>query len=62
LSAQTALVEGHSFDFDAGETIHTESSRKYDLEGFSELVARNGWKATRLWTDEKALFAVFGLA
>ncbi len=31
LEAQTAVVDGQSFDFELGESIHTETSRKYDV-------------------------------
>ncbi len=60
--AQSVSVSGRSFHFKAGETIHTESSRKYDVPAFIALAGNNGWRAQRLWTDENDLFAVFGLA
>jgi len=59
--AQSVTVSGRSFQFDAGETIHTESSRKYDVPGFNALAAANGWRVERLWTDERDYFSVFGL-
>jgi dimethylhistidine N-methyltransferase len=59
---QTATVSGHSFDFDAGETIHTESSRKYDVPGFTALAAANGWQVDRIWTDDRNYFCIFGLS
>lgn len=62
LRAQTARVGGRSFAFAQGETIHTESSRKYSTEGFSALAGDAGWRAAEVWTDPDALFAVFGLA
>ena len=61
LTAQSATVSGRRFDFDAGETIHTESSRKYDVGGFGALAVGNGWEVARVWTDEHRLFAIFGL-
>jgi dimethylhistidine N-methyltransferase len=61
LIAQTAHVSARQFNFTAGETIHTESSRKYDVPGFLALAHNNGWRADRLWTDESGLFSVFGL-
>jgi dimethylhistidine N-methyltransferase len=61
LIAQTVTVAGRSFQFKAGETIHTESSRKYDVPAFIALAAANGWCADRLWTDERDYFGVFGL-
>jgi dimethylhistidine N-methyltransferase len=62
LAPQTAIVSGVNFDFDRDESIHTESSRKYDVEGFVALAASNGWSAEKLWTDAGGMFAVFGLA
>jgi dimethylhistidine N-methyltransferase len=59
---QTATVSGHTFDFDAGETIHTESSRKYDVPGFTALANANGWQVDRMWSDERSYFSVFGLS
>jgi dimethylhistidine N-methyltransferase len=59
---QTASVSGHVFDFDAGETIHTESSRKYDVPGFTSLASANGWQVDRIWTDERNYFCIFGLS
>jgi dimethylhistidine N-methyltransferase len=61
LCAQTVKVRGNTFHFDTGETIHTESSRKYDVPGFVALADRNGWRTDRIWTDERGYFTVFGL-
>jgi L-histidine N-alpha-methyltransferase len=60
--AQTATVDGQSFDFEAGETIHTETSRKYDVRTFSALVEIAGWYIEEMWTDPRQSFGVFGLA
>jgi dimethylhistidine N-methyltransferase len=59
--AQTVAVSGRRFQFDALETIHTESSRKYDLDAFRALVSANGWQVSQLWSDDQQLFALFGL-
>lgn len=61
LTAQTALIAGKAFDFREGESIHTESSRKYSLEGFSELASGAGWQVSQTWMDEDELFAIVGL-
>lgn len=58
---QTVKVSGNRYQFEAGETIHTESSRKYDVAGFLKLAGANGWHADRVWADDKGLFAIFGL-
>lgn len=62
LAQQTVAIDGRSFRFAAGETIHTESSRKYDLDGFASLAKLGGWRVDSIWTDPAKLFAVFGLA
>src|SRR5580698_698243 len=59
---QTVTVGLQEFEFAAGESIHTESSRKYDVAGFTRLANRNGWQVERVWTDEAKQFAIFGLA
>lgn len=44
--------------FAKGESIHTESSYKYSVEGFAELAGRTGFTARRVWLDKAALFSV----
>jgi L-histidine Nalpha-methyltransferase len=61
-SRQTARVAGHRFAFEAGESIHTENSYKYSADEFRALAAQAGFRAQRLWTDRKGLFALHGLA
>jgi dimethylhistidine N-methyltransferase len=58
---QTVAVSGQRFHFDALESIHTESSRKYDPSGFCALARENGWDVTHQWKDDQGLFALFGL-
>jgi uncharacterized SAM-dependent methyltransferase len=36
--AQTVVIDGQSFDFSAGESIHTETSRKYTMPAVSTIV------------------------
>lgn len=55
---QQVRVNGHSFTFAAGETIHTEDSHKYDIAEFHALAAEAGWRAFRHWTDEDDLFSL----
>jgi len=54
-------VGNRLFTFRAGESIHTESCRKYDVAGFSALVQANGWQMARVWQDPGETFAIFGL-
>ncbi|HEY6578475.1 MAG TPA: ergothioneine biosynthesis protein EgtB [Rhizomicrobium sp.] len=56
--AQSAVVGGRCFDFSAGETIHTENSRKYTLRQFSALAARAGWSLERSWSNGDPAYAV----
>jgi len=55
---QRVRVDGHSFAFAAGESIHTEDSHKYDVDEFQTLAAKAGWRAFRHWTDEDELFSL----
>jgi len=56
--AQTVRCNGSQIEFDEGETIHTESSYKYTLEGFAELAAGAGLSMERSWLDDDELFSV----
>jgi dimethylhistidine N-methyltransferase len=59
LDARKIPAAGQKFAFQAGESIHTESSRKYDLDSFATLAQAAGWRLARCWRD--AQFAVLGL-
>jgi dimethylhistidine N-methyltransferase len=59
--AHTVTIGGREFHFALAESIHTESSRKYDIAGFTSLANRNGWQVERVWTDAQKQFAIFGL-
>jgi L-histidine N-alpha-methyltransferase len=58
---QVIAIGGKGFAFRRGETIHTESSRKYEVKAFSEFARHHGWNTQRLWTDARRQFAIFGL-
>jgi dimethylhistidine N-methyltransferase len=62
LEAQTVSVDGQRFDFEAGESIHTETSRKYTVSTLSAIVESAGWYIEEMWTDPRQSFGVFGLA
>lgn len=55
---QRVTVAGQHFDFRAGETIHTENSYKYTVEGFQALAARAGFFPEMCWTDSARYFSV----
>jgi len=56
--AQTVTVAGHSFSFEEGETIHTEYSYKYTLDGFAALAASADFSIETVWTDDRSYFSV----
>mgnify|MGYP001555570569 CR=1 FL=1 len=60
--AQAATIEDRTFSFEAGETIHTESSRKYERDEFAEAARAAGWETSRVWLDDERKFSVFGLS
>lgn len=45
--------------FTAGDRMHTESSYKYTLDSFRDLLASAGLQAVDVWTDERQWFAFF---
>jgi dimethylhistidine N-methyltransferase len=55
---QTFHVDGHRFELDAGEHIHTENSYKYTLARFRQLAADAGFSTCRVWTDTDMLFSL----
>lgn len=55
---QIVGVNGDRFDFRKGETIHTENSRKFKMDGFVKLAVEAGWTFDEVWTDDKGYFAV----
>jgi dimethylhistidine N-methyltransferase len=61
LKPQVVSLAGHSFVFAQGETIHTETCRKFEVAGFAHAAQRSGWRVATIWTDPAELFAVFGL-
>ena len=61
LARQSVRVARSRFQFDAGETIHTENSWKYSVEEFQTLAAEAGFRAARVWRDRRGLFSLHGL-
>ena len=47
--------------FKKGESIHTENSYKYTLEGFSELSKKSGFQISQVLKDKNNLFSIFVL-
>ncbi|MFV8782676.1 L-histidine N(alpha)-methyltransferase [Microbulbifer sp. SA54] len=59
LKSQQVTVAGVQFQFEEGETIHTENSHKYTQEGLTKLLARTGFTPCRHWTDNNNHFAIY---
>jgi dimethylhistidine N-methyltransferase len=59
-TAQQVIVDelDMTFEFAAGETIHTENSYKYRPGQAEALLAKTGFRAEATWTDERGWFAV----
>lgn len=56
---QTVALDGRRFEFAEGETLHTENSYKFTVEGFDALARRGGWTIGRKWVSPPPAFAVF---
>ncbi|MDR0213823.1 MAG: L-histidine N(alpha)-methyltransferase [Comamonas sp.] len=54
-------VGGEIYAFGEGETLHTEHSHKYTVEGFQAMAVRAGFKPGKVWTDVNGWFAVLWL-
>ncbi len=59
--AQTITVGGEEYFFRDGETLHTESSYKFTIEGLTRLAADAGFGQGCCWTDPQRLFSVHWL-
>ena len=51
-------INGQSFHFARGSSIHTENSHKYGRNGARVLLLAGGWTPVAEWTDEQDDFAV----
>ncbi|MCK5383220.1 MAG: L-histidine N(alpha)-methyltransferase, partial [Gammaproteobacteria bacterium] len=58
---QTVNIDGHKFDFNAGDSIHTENSYKYTDEEFQTLAQQAGFSLCDVWTDSDSLFSLYFL-
>ena len=60
LEAQTAEFKDLNLklNFEKGETINTEISRKFDLNGIQELLKSKDLVTQKVWTDENKWFAL----
>lgn len=62
LKTHEAFIGGKTINFYEGETIHTESSYKYTIDGFTYLAKRSGWKADKYWISSTPQFSIFLLS
>jgi dimethylhistidine N-methyltransferase len=61
VAEQRVRIGPVTFDFRAGETIHTENSYKYDVPELTARAARCGLRLDETWTDAQNYFAVLYL-
>ena len=54
-------IGDHRFDFDTGDSIHTENSHKYTVDGFRHLAAQARLESIKVWTDPDELFSMHWL-
>ncbi|XOV78637.1 MAG: L-histidine N(alpha)-methyltransferase [Aestuariibacter sp.] len=57
-SQQTVHVNGHPFEFEEGESIHTENSYKYSYESFCRVAKASGWRPVAYWQDPNKWFGL----
>ncbi len=55
---QVVQIRDEAFSFRRGESIHTENSHKYSLEGFSDIAAQADLCVQKVWLDNQKLFSV----
>jgi dimethylhistidine N-methyltransferase len=59
--SQRVSLCGRTLSFAEGETIHTEWSHKYTVEGFRALTAEAGFTPRAVWCDADRLFSIHWL-
>ncbi len=55
---QCLHINGSSFDFKAGKSIHTKNSYKYMPEEFKALAQEAGWSSQKVWLDPQHYFSL----
>lgn len=61
LCQQTVRVGGSSHAFAQGETLHTENSYKFTIDGLHQLARRAGFTPGHAWTDPENKFCLLWL-
>lgn len=54
---QRVRISDYEVAFEAGETIHTENSYKYDADTLEMLAKRSGFTIEKRWTDRRGWFS-----
>ena len=62
MEAQRVTLGGHVFELGHGDTLHTENSQKYTVDGFRALAQASGLEPLAVWRDPARLFGVHWLA
>lgn len=58
---QQVTLAGESFTLEEGQTLHTENSYKFTIDGLRALATRAGFRPGPAWTDPHKLFALHWL-
>jgi dimethylhistidine N-methyltransferase len=58
---QQVAIAGRRFEIEEGETLHTEYSHKFTVDGVRDLAQRAGFRPGPVWVDERRLFALHWL-
>ena len=58
---QMVTLGGECFEFEEGETLHTENSHKFTIDGLRALAAKAGFRPGPVWADAQGHFSVHWL-
>ncbi len=50
-------IDGRSFEFAAGETLHTENSHKFTVQKIETLINQTPWRLEKSWVDADGWFS-----
>jgi dimethylhistidine N-methyltransferase len=58
---QQVTLAGRVHEFDEGDTLHTENSYKFTIDGLRALAQRAGFRPGPVWTDPQRMFSLHWL-
>ncbi len=58
---QQVTLAGVGYEFEEGETLHTENSCKFTIDGLRALAVRAGFRAGPVWIDPARMFSLHWL-